>query len=113
MAAVVLSICLLTGGAEAAEQSGSTTAAPATDYLPVVMYHHFDPQPGDTKMVVSPARFEEQMTALKNAGYTAVTPQQLVDYVDKGVALPEKPIWITMDDGYGGANYPAFFLRGS
>lgn len=51
-------------------------------------------------MVVSPVRFEEQMAALKNAGYTAVTPQQLVDYVDKGVPLPEKPIWITMDDGY-------------
>lgn len=100
MAAVVLSVCLLTGIAKAAEQPGSATAAPTTDYLPVVMYHHFDPQPGTSKMIVSPTRFEEQMNALKQAGYTAVTPQQLVDYVDKGVALPEKPIWITMDDGY-------------
>ncbi|MBS5151080.1 MAG: polysaccharide deacetylase family protein [Butyricicoccus pullicaecorum] len=100
MAAAVLSVCLLMGIAEAAEQSGSATTAPATDYLPVIMYHHFDSQTGGSKMIVSPARFEEQMTALKNAGYTAVTPQQLVDYVDKGVPLPEKPVWITMDDGY-------------
>lgn len=102
MVAVVLSVCLLAGIAAAADQteSSSVSTAPATDYLPIVMYHHFDPQPGTSKMIVSPARFEEQMAALKNAGYTAVTPQQLVDYVDKGVPLPEKPIWITMDDGY-------------
>lgn len=100
MAAVVLSVCLLAGMAAALDEGAPAATAPETDYLPIVMYHHFDPQPGTSKMIVSPARFEEQMAALKNAGYTAVAPQQLVDYVDKGVPLPEKPVWITMDDGY-------------
>ena len=99
MAAVVLSVCLLSGAAQASDQTAVATA-PETDYLPIIMYHHFDAQPGSSKIIVSPARFEEQMAALKNAGYTAVTPQQLVDYVDKGIPLPEKPVWITMDDGY-------------
>ena len=67
--------------------------------LPVLMYHHFDENvTADT--VVSPERFREQMTALKNAGYTTVTLQQIVDFVDHGVPLPEKAVLITMDDGY-------------
>ena len=67
--------------------------------LPVLMYHHFDENvTADT--VVSPARFREQMTALKNAGYTTVTLAQIVDFVDHGVPLPEKAVLITMDDGY-------------
>lgn len=67
--------------------------------LPVLLYHHFDEQvSADT--VVSPERFREQLTALKNAGYTTVTLGQVVDYVDHGVPLPEKAVLITMDDGY-------------
>lgn len=67
--------------------------------LPVLMYHHFDAAvTADT--VVSPERFREQMTALKNAGYTTVTLQQIAAFVDHGVPLPEKPVLITMDDGY-------------
>lgn len=104
----MLSACLLTGLAQAApaEASSETTTAaaaqtsPATDYLPVLMYHHFDEEPGGSTMVVSPERFAEQMAALKQAGYTAVTPEQIVDYVDNGTPLPEKPVWISMDDGY-------------
>ena len=39
--------------------------------LPVLMYHHFDDSvTADT--VVSGEKFREQMTALKEAGYTAV-----------------------------------------
>lgn len=67
--------------------------------LPVLMYHHFDETvAADT--VVSPERFREQMTALKNAGYTTVTLQQILDFVDHGVPLPQKAVLITMDDGY-------------
>lgn len=106
VAAVMLSACLLTGLAQAAPAASSseTTAAaqasPATDYLPVLMYHHFDEDPAGSTMVVTPERFAEQMAALKEAGYTAVTPEQIVDYVDNGTPLPEKPVWISMDDGY-------------
>ena len=51
-------------------------------------------------MIVSPARFAEQMAALAGAGYTAVTADDLIAFVDEGTPLPEKPVWITFDDGY-------------
>lgn len=67
--------------------------------LPVLMYHHFDDSvTADT--VVSGEKFREQMTALKEAGYTAVNLSQLLDFVENGVPLPRRPVLITMDDGY-------------
>lgn len=68
--------------------------------LPVLMYHHFAPEAKEGT-VVTPARFREQMTALKEAGYHAVTIPQVIDFVENGADLPDKPVLITMDDGYG------------
>ena len=67
--------------------------------LPVLMYHHFD-ETSTADTVVTPDRFREQMTALKDRGYTTVTLRQVLDYVEQGTPLPEKPVLITMDDGY-------------
>ena len=67
--------------------------------LPVLMYHHFDETSKDGT-VVTPDRFREQMTALREAGYQAVTVPQVIGYVREGTPLPEKPVLITMDDGY-------------
>lgn len=68
--------------------------------LPVLMYHHFAPEAKEGT-VVTPARFREHMTALKEAGYHAVTIPQVIDFVENGTPLPDKPVLITMDDGYG------------
>lgn len=67
--------------------------------LPVLMYHHFSQEAG-SGFTVSAARFREQMSALKAAGYTAVSPAQVAAYGQRGAPLPEKPVLITMDDGY-------------
>lgn len=67
--------------------------------LPVLMYHHFAPE-SDYYTIVSEDRFREQMTALKDAGFTAVTIDQIIRFVEEGTPLPDKPVWITMDDGY-------------
>lgn len=68
--------------------------------LPILMYHHFA---GESKSgtVVTPERFREQMTALREAGYEAVNVPQVIGFVREGTPLPEKPVLITMDDGYG------------
>ncbi len=76
-------------------QTGNTDYAP----LPVLMYHHFDDS-ATAGTIVSGEKFREQMTALKDAGYTTVTLPQLLDFVENGVPLPRKPALITMDDGY-------------
>lgn len=71
--------------------------------VPVLLYHHLDETAGGS-LVISKERFEAQIRALAEAGYTGVSLQQLVDYVEKGRELPEKPILITFDDGYA-SNY--------
>ena len=68
--------------------------------LPVLMYHHLADEAKEGT-VVTPVRFREQMDALKEAGYQAVTIPQVIDYVENGAPLPARPILITMDDGYG------------
>ena len=69
--------------------------------MPVLMYHHFiQDGPVEADTVVSAARFEEQMRALQEGSYTAITVQQLSCFVRGEGSLPEKPILITMDDGY-------------
>ena len=68
--------------------------------LPVLMYHHFDDTSKDGT-VVTPGRVREQMTALREAGYEAVTVPQVIAFVREGTPLPDKPVLITMDDGYG------------
>ena len=65
--------------------------------LPILMYHGISDTGDDT---VRPARLEEQLRALRDAGYTAVGPDALRDYVYRGKPLPDKPVMLTFDDGY-------------
>ncbi len=67
--------------------------------LPVLMYHHFTDEP-ELGTMVSSGRFREQMAALQEAGFQTVTLPQVREYVYSGAPLPEKPVLITMDDGY-------------
>ena len=69
--------------------------------VPVLMYHHFIAEgTSEADTVVTAQRFEEQMGALRDAGYTAITPEQVLQYLDGTGKLPKKPILITIDDGY-------------
>lgn len=79
------------------------TADPA-DYsrrLPVLMYHGFTSDPAEVGYnVVLLSDFEEQLAALAAAGYESVTLRELIDFVDHGAPLPDKPVLLTFDDGY-------------
>lgn len=69
--------------------------------LPVIMYHSVlkdSARWGD--YVISPAELEKDMKFLKDNGYTAIGERELIDYVENGVKLPEKPVILTFDDGY-------------
>ena len=67
--------------------------------VPILMYHHFGDE-GASSLVISAEMFESQMKALVDAGYTSVSFSDVRDYVNTGAQLPEKPILITIDDGY-------------
>lgn len=67
--------------------------------IPVLMYHILLDGRNDA-ISIDPKRFKEQMTAVKEAGYTTITDYELADHLDNNTKLPDKPILITFDDGY-------------
>lgn len=70
-----------------------------TKKLPVILYHHIS-ENVTNDMIVSPEKFEEDMKAISDAGFVAVKIEDVINYIEKGEDLPEKPIMITFDDGY-------------
>lgn len=69
--------------------------------LPVIMYHHISEKPSLLgTYVISPEEFENDIKYLKDSGYTSVSAKQLLHYIKKGGAFPEKPVMITFDDGF-------------
>lgn len=75
-------------------------AAPGTP-LPVIMYHSLLMDPARAgKYVLSPQTLEADIVHLQQHGYQPVTLRQAVRYVQSGGSLPEKPVLLTLDDGY-------------
>ncbi|MEO8485307.1 MAG: polysaccharide deacetylase family protein [Betaproteobacteria bacterium] len=66
--------------------------------VPILCYHRFGPRANN--LTVTPAAFEAQMRFLRENGYTVVSMQRLVDFLDGKVALPKRSVAITIDDGY-------------
>lgn len=68
--------------------------------VPVLTYHVLSPS-SRSSMTITPEKFESQIKWLKENGYTIIPLKQLVAYLQgKNVALPQKPIVITADDGW-------------
>lgn len=71
------------------------------NFIPILMYHHFDPNPGQTgSAVITPEMFKSQLQYLKRLGYETITTEDLNLFLTKGSKLPQKPLLITIDDGY-------------
>jgi len=70
--------------------------------VPILLYHHIVERTSevDSTSDITAAKFNAQMKAISEAGYTTVSFQEMIDYVYHGGSLPEKPICITFDDGY-------------
>lgn len=67
--------------------------------LPIFLYHIISPARG-YKFGITPDEFENDLMYLSRNGYTTITMTQLIDYVDSGKALPQKPVILSFDDGY-------------
>ncbi|WP_018923006.1 polysaccharide deacetylase family protein [Salsuginibacillus kocurii] len=70
--------------------------------ITVLMYHHFDDDEEAASSVTVPTeRFEDQLEALQEEGYETITEEKLAAFYNgEDVDMPEKPLVITIDDGY-------------
>jgi peptidoglycan/xylan/chitin deacetylase (PgdA/CDA1 family) len=84
--------------------TGTATGRPGTERVPILMYHVINPPPAGAPfpgLYVSSSEFSAQMQALANAGYHAITQDQMWAYWKRGVSLPVgKPIVVSFDNGY-------------
>jgi len=79
-----------------------------TPRCPILLYHRFVRReedlaryPGtESIFTITAERFEEQMAQLRRNGYRSVGLRDIFDFVTRGTALPEKPVLITVDDGW-------------
>ena len=76
--------------------------------IPILMYHHFADDKNNPSVVISAERFESHVKALVDAGYTAISFEELCAFVYDNAKLPERPIIITSDDGYTSVYETAF-----
>jgi peptidoglycan/xylan/chitin deacetylase (PgdA/CDA1 family) len=78
-------------------------AAVAPLRVPVLMYHEIaDVTVTPSPLAVAPEAFADQVAYLHEAGFTAITAGAVPELLaaDAG-ALPERPVVLTFDDGYG------------
>ncbi len=80
--------------------------------VPILMYHRIGRLPKvsgpfSAGLTVQPGVFASQMGWLARHGFHAITPAQLFDALERGAALPRRPVLITFDDGYRDVLYQA------
>jgi peptidoglycan/xylan/chitin deacetylase (PgdA/CDA1 family) len=84
--------------------TGAATGRPGSERVPILMYHVINPPPAGAPfpgLYVESREFAAQMQALANAGYHAITQDQMWAYWKHGVPLPTgKPIVVSFDNGY-------------
>jgi peptidoglycan/xylan/chitin deacetylase (PgdA/CDA1 family) len=73
--------------------------------VPILMYHYISEPPEDADkyrqdLSVMPEDFRQQMTYLVENGFETIDLYDLSLAITNKVELPQKPIIITMDDGY-------------
>lgn len=68
--------------------------------VPVLMYHSISTK-YDPSFCVPPKQFEQEMRYLREHNYHSVSPAELCAALEGEAPLPENPVLITFDDGFG------------
>lgn len=69
--------------------------------IPILMYHHFTNNIEEcTDNIILVDKFKDDMQVLKDNGYTAISFDELYNFVANNGNIPQKPIIVTIDDGY-------------
>ncbi|MEA5508667.1 polysaccharide deacetylase family protein [Crocosphaera sp. UHCC 0190] len=69
--------------------------------VPIFMYHDILPRK-EVFFDVTPEELEAHFKYIQEQGLTPISIDLLLDHLQKGVPLPDKPILLSFDDGYGG-----------
>lgn len=98
--AAILILCLASFGwsSRAIAQRADAPVNSEAVYLPIIVYHEVKTKL--TSYTILPYEFENDLKYLQKNHYTAITMDQLINYVYSGTPLPEKPIILSFDDGY-------------
>lgn len=77
--------------------------AASRNRVPVLMYHEIaDAAATSSPLAVAPDVFADQLAYLRDAGFHTLTAGELAAFLADGVGeLPERPVVLTFDDGYG------------
>jgi peptidoglycan/xylan/chitin deacetylase (PgdA/CDA1 family) len=94
----VLASSTVSTTAVTAGRSSNRPASVSLADVPVLNYHKVDTL--HHALSIPPEEFEEQMAYLARNGFSTISPEALMAYLNHGKPLPEKPILITFDDGY-------------
>jgi peptidoglycan/xylan/chitin deacetylase (PgdA/CDA1 family) len=102
LALIALVVPVAAVAATSRQEGGSAAQRMA---IPILMYHHVSaPKPGTRDafawLWLPESSFRKQMSALKRAGYHAITMRQAYDGWRKGKPLPRRPVVLSFDDGY-------------
>ena len=92
---VVLTIMVIASGIFIALRA----AARKTYRVPILMYHEVG-DTTDSAWCVPMETFRTQMASLREQGFRAILPSDLIARRKWGKPLPRKPVLITFDDGY-------------
>ncbi|HEX7066555.1 MAG TPA: stalk domain-containing protein [Bacillales bacterium] len=68
-------------------------------YIPILTYHNFTNKVANGANM-PPDRFRNHMAFFHNHGYTTITLDDLLGFLNHRKPLPRKPLMITFDDGY-------------
>jgi len=99
-AAALAGFCILLAAVLGTGISRAVSAGSSGVAVPILMYHSVGYNKTPSKYILSPEVFEEDLRWLSERGYTAVFVSELVAYVQGKGSLPERPVVITLDDGF-------------
>lgn len=76
--------------------------------IPVLSYHRVSASDKTEAMTVSRTAFESQMRYLKENGYTVISIDDFMDFLDFKIQVPAKSVVLTFDDGWKSIHDVAF-----
>ena len=97
---VVLVCCFLS----ISEQAMAAKATKFYEYsnakgITVINYHSFGDYKEIANINITEKLFREQLKMLKDDGYSTITEEQLIAYLQGHGRIPEKAVFLTIDDG--------------